>query len=68
MLPNPLQSQEPQVSHLKCMYTNAHSLGSKEEELALHAQYESYDVMGIIETCWEDSHDWKTTVDGYKLF
>jgi len=50
------------------MYTNAHSLGSKEEELALHAQYESYDVMGIIETCWEDSHDWKTTVDGYKLF
>ncbi|KAK4806911.1 hypothetical protein QYF61_012632 [Mycteria americana] len=50
------------------MYSDTHSLGNKQEELELCAQPESYDVIGITETWWENSHDWKTTMDGYKLF
>lgn len=41
--------------HLKCMYSNAHSLGNKQEELELCAHPESYDVIGITETWWENS-------------
>ncbi|KAK4806872.1 hypothetical protein QYF61_012593 [Mycteria americana] len=65
---NPSKGKNPKSSHLKCMYSDIHSLGNKQEELELCAQPESYDVIGITETWWENSHDWKTTMDGYKLF
>ncbi|CAM4394956.1 unnamed protein product [Caretta caretta] len=28
----------------------------------------NYDVIGITETWWDNSHDWSTVMDGYKLF
>ncbi|CAM4574228.1 unnamed protein product [Lepidochelys olivacea] len=28
----------------------------------------NYDVTGITETCWDNSHDWSTVMDDYKLF
>ena len=62
------KGKNPKSSHLRCIYTNARSLANKWEELELHAQSESYDVIGITETWWENLHDWKTTMDGYKLF
>lgn len=50
------------------MYTDACSLWSKHQELELHDQAESYDIIGITETLWDNSHDWMITMDGYMLF
>ncbi|KAJ7411268.1 adaptin ear-binding coat-associated protein 1 [Pitangus sulphuratus] len=50
------------------MYTNARSMGNKQEELEAIVQQESYDVVAIIEKWWDDSHDWSAAMDGYKLF
>ncbi|XP_059348049.1 serine/threonine-protein kinase PAK 2-like [Ammospiza nelsoni] len=51
---------------MRCMYTNAHSLGNKQEELEAMVQLQSYDVVAITETWWDDSHSWNTALDGYK--
>ncbi|PKU48451.1 rna-directed dna polymerase from mobile element jockey- hypothetical protein [Limosa lapponica baueri] len=32
------------------------------------AQSESYDIIGITETWWDNSHDWRIVMDGYRLF
>ena len=53
---------------LNCIYTNAHSMGSKQEELEAIVQQDSYDLVAIIGTWWDDSHDWSAAMDGYKLF
>ncbi|CAM5165610.1 unnamed protein product, partial [Eretmochelys imbricata] len=51
-----------------CLYTNARSLGKNQGELEVLAQSRNYDVIGITETWWDNSHDWSTVMDGYKLF
>ncbi|PKU44695.1 rna-directed dna polymerase from mobile element jockey-like [Limosa lapponica baueri] len=43
-------------------------MGNKQEELQAIVQQESYDVVAIMETWWDDSHDWSAAIDGYKLF
>ncbi|KAJ7400591.1 hypothetical protein BTVI_104058 [Pitangus sulphuratus] len=43
-------------------------MGNKQEELEAIMQQESYDVVNITETWWNDSHDWSAAMDGYKLF
>ncbi|KAJ7408012.1 hypothetical protein BTVI_60920 [Pitangus sulphuratus] len=50
------------------MYTNARSMGNKQEDLEALVQQESYDVVAITETWWDDSHDQSAAMDGYKLF
>ncbi|PKU41370.1 adaptin ear-binding coat-associated protein 1 [Limosa lapponica baueri] len=56
------------VAQLKCFYTNARSVGNKQEELEAIVWQESYDVVAITETWWDDSHDWSAAMDGYKPF
>ncbi|RMC21781.1 hypothetical protein DUI87_02650 [Hirundo rustica rustica] len=56
------------VAQLRCMHTNAHSMGNKKEELEAMVQQQSYDVVAITETLWDDSHGWSTALNGYKLF
>ncbi|PKU42645.1 mitochondrial fission process protein 1 [Limosa lapponica baueri] len=56
------------VAQLKCFYTNVCSMGNKQEELKAIVQQESYDVVAIMETWWDDLHDWSAAMDGYKLF
>ncbi|CAM5130792.1 unnamed protein product [Natator depressus] len=51
-----------------CAYTNAQSLGNKQGELEVLVMSGNYDVIGITETWWDNSHDWSTVMDGYKLF
>lgn len=29
---------------------------------------EEYDIVSITETCWNVAHDWRATVNSYKLF
>ncbi|TRZ10812.1 hypothetical protein HGM15179_016281 [Zosterops borbonicus] len=50
------------------MYTNARSMGNKQEELEATVQQQSCDVVAITETWWDDSQSWSTALDGYKLF
>jgi len=45
------------AAQLKCIYTNAHSMGNKQEELEAIVQQESYDIVAIMETWWDDLHN-----------
>ena len=57
-----------QMAQLKCIYTNARSMGNKQEELEVTVQQANYDLVAITETWWDNSHDWSAVMDGYKLF
>ena len=43
-------------------------MGNKQEELEAIVQQENYDIVAIMETWWDDSHNWSAAMDGYKLF
>ncbi|KAK4827614.1 LOW QUALITY PROTEIN: hypothetical protein QYF61_019539 [Mycteria americana] len=61
--------KETQVTaQLKCLYTNACSMGNKQEELEAIVYQENYDMVAITETWWGDSHNWSAAMDGYKFF
>ena len=53
---------------LRCLYTNARSMGNKQEELEAIVCSESYDIVAITETWWNDSHSWSALMEGYQLF
>ena len=55
-------------AHLKCVYTNARSMGNKQEELEAIIQQDDYDLVAITETWWDNSHDWHAVMDGYRHF
>ena len=57
-----------QMTQLKCIYTNARSMGNKQEELEAIVCRANYDVASITETWWDHSCDWSSVMDGYKLF
>ena len=38
-------------------------MGNKQEELEILIQEDKYDLIGITETWWDDSHDWDTAID-----
>ncbi|KAJ7412715.1 mitochondrial fission process protein 1 [Pitangus sulphuratus] len=50
------------------MYTSAHRMGNKQEELKTIVLQESCDVVYIMEKWWDDSYDWSGAMGGYKLF
>ncbi|KAK4826912.1 hypothetical protein QYF61_012504 [Mycteria americana] len=56
------------IAQLKCIYTNACSMGNKQEELEAVVWQGNYDIVAITETWWDDSHNWSAAMDGYKLF
>ncbi|PKU33327.1 rna-directed dna polymerase from mobile element jockey- hypothetical protein [Limosa lapponica baueri] len=43
-------------------------MGNKQEELDATMLLESYDIVAITETWWDESYDWSVAIDGYKLF
>ena len=43
-------------------------MGNKQEELEATMLLESYNVVAITETWWDESHDWSAAIDGYRLF
>ena len=56
------------TAKLKCLYTNAHSMGNKRDKLEATVLLESYDLIAITETWCNESHDWSAATDGYRLF
>ena len=63
-----LQLGVKQMTQLKCIYTNACSMGNKQEELEVIVQQANCDLAAITETWWDHSHDWSAVMDGCKLF
>eukprot|EP00076_Gallus_gallus_P031631 XP_024997169.1 syntaxin-4-like [Gallus gallus] len=55
----------PKKAQLRCLYANARSMGNKQEGLEAIVQSESYDMVAITETGWDDSHSWSAVMDGY---
>ena len=56
------------IAKLKCLYTNVHSIGNKQEELETVVQLGKYDLIDITGTWWDESHDWNTLIEDYRLF
>ncbi|PKU27523.1 nipped-b-like protein [Limosa lapponica baueri] len=56
------------AAQLKCLYTNARSMGNKQEELEAIMLLERYDIVAITETWWDESYNWSVGIEGYKLF
>lgn len=50
------------------LYVNTSNMGNKQGELELCMQLQSYDLMAITETWWDNSHDWNGVMDGFELF
>lgn len=44
-------------AYLKCLYSNAHTMRNKQDELKALASSQSYDVIGTSETWWNEPHD-----------
>jgi len=62
------RSRVRSTAQLKCVYTNARSMGNKQEELEAIVQQDGYDLVAITETWWDSSRDWHAVMDGYRLF
>ena len=45
-------------AYLKCLYTNTHSMRNKQDGLEALVSSQSYDIIGINETWWNESHCW----------
>ncbi|PKU34768.1 ubiquitin carboxyl-terminal hydrolase 4 [Limosa lapponica baueri] len=43
-------------------------MDNKQEELQATVHLESYDLIDVTETWWDESQDWSTAIDDYKLF
>lgn len=43
------------ITSLKYLYSNAHSLGNKQDELEICVKLQSYNLITIIETWWDSS-------------
>ena len=61
-------SMEGSGVYLKCLYTNTLSMIKKQDELEVLVSSLSWDVIGISETWWNESHDWSAGMEGYGLF
>ena len=46
----------PKEAQLRCFDTSARSMGNKQEELEAIVWSESYDIVAIMETWWNESH------------
>ncbi|KAK4818852.1 hypothetical protein QYF61_020071 [Mycteria americana] len=43
-------------------------MGNKQDELEPLGSSQSYSIIGISEAWWNESHDWSTGMEGYRLF
>lgn len=57
-----------QVTQLKCIYKNAHSMGNKQEDLEAIVWQANYDFLAIMKTWWDCSHNSSAAMDDYTLF
>lgn len=53
---------------MNCFFTNAHGVRNKQEGLGALVWSQSYNIIGISETLWEESCDWSAVMGSYRLF
>jgi len=56
------------TAQMKCLYANARNMGNKQEKLEAIVLLESYHLIAITETWWDEYHDWNVALDSYRLF
>lgn len=49
---------------LRCLYVNTQSLRNKFEVPVYEGRY---DIVAIIETWWDETHDWNVLLEGYNF-
>lgn len=54
--------------YLKCLYTSACSMRNKQGELEVLASLQNYDIIGLSETWWSESHNCSAGMECYRLF
>ncbi|PKU49495.1 nipped-b-like protein [Limosa lapponica baueri] len=63
---SPTKNVMGSIAQLKCIYTNAHTMGNKQQELEAIVQPVNYDIVAVTDTWWNDMHSWSAPLDGYK--
>lgn len=53
---------------MKCISTNACSMGNKQGELEAIVHQENCGTAAIAETWWDVLRDWSASINAYKLF
>lgn len=61
-------SMESSGAHLKCLYRNETNMRKKQNELEVLESSQSYNIIGIGESWWNESHDWSPGMEVYWLF
>ena len=56
------------IMSLKCLDTNACSMGNKQDGLEICVQLQGRNLIAMTETWWDSSHDWNAVADGYIIF
>jgi len=56
------------TAQMKCLCTNACSMGNKQEELESTVLLANYDLIALTEIWWDEYHDWSVAIDGYRRF
>ena len=56
------------TAKLRCLYTDARRMGNQQEQLEDIVLLESYDLVALTETWWDEPHDWTAAINSYKLF
>ena len=60
-------STEGSGTYRKCLYTSTCSMRNKQDELEALVSSQSYNIIGISETWWNDCHNWSAGMEGYRL-
>lgn len=50
------------------LFTNACSMGTKQEKLELSVQLQGYRLTGMTEMWWDSLQDWSAAMHGYRFF
>ena len=53
---------------LNIFYTNTRSLNNKMEELEAKVDSEEYDIVAVSETWFKEESNWRTGLEGYKVY
>lgn len=52
------------LASLKCLHSNARSMGNKQDELEICVRLQGYNLIAIKETWWDSSRDWNAVMEG----
>jgi len=63
-----LRSTEGLGAYPKCLYSSGRSIRNKQDEPKALVSSQSFGIIGVSETPWNESHDWGAGTEGHRLF